>query len=125
MRARPKSKARYTQFLGLAALLATSASAADWALPSNGFDLLRALQQGPTDISTDAGLAAYGSAIAVEGFVFGVVAGTATHLCIPNGATNKDLNLVVRAFLEQNTHRLSEKAAQLVLAAAEKAFPCN
>lgn len=104
-----------------------SVSAVGWDLPSNGFSLLRALQQGPSDLVSDEGRALYGTAIAAQGFIWGVfdVLYHENTICVQEQVSNRDVNVAVRAFLEQNTDMLSQEAGALTRAGLIRAFPCS
>lgn len=93
----------------------------------NGYQVLRALQQGPVAIETEADLRRFSETLSQRGYIWGFLNALAAEelICVPNGTINDDVMTAVRAYLEQNTDKLNMTAAALVGAALYRAFPCQ
>jgi hypothetical protein len=60
-----------------------------------------------------------------DGYIFGIVEGTATKLCIPGGVPTGQAMVVVRKYLKDHLEELHLSAATLVIEAIHTAWPCK
>lgn len=108
-------------------LLASTTVAAAWEPPVDGYALLKELQRGTSFQTSSAGMDELANNTVAKGFVIGIAwVMAAEDICLPEqGITVENTLIVVRAYLEQNTDKLSAAASLLVQQALLKAFPCK
>jgi len=96
--------------------------------PATGYELLKQLQQDSEFRTSKAGMNEIAVFSMVRGYVFGLAdAMTGDKVICPMipPTTRSSVLVVVRAYLEQNTDRLSMPAGDLIAQALRKAFPCQ
>jgi hypothetical protein len=60
-----------------------------------------------------------------DGYVTGILEGTSTKLCIPDGVATGQAMVVVRKYLKDHPEELHLSAATLVIEAIHTAWPCK